>query len=223
MGCCYSSSKRTGTPGYEEPTVLASQTPCEYHDPLLNVTVSEVEALHELFKKLSNSIIEDNLIHREEFQLALFRNRNKKNLFADRIFDLFDLKRNGVIEFGEFVQSLGIFHPNAPLEDKITFAFRLYDLRQTGFIEREELKEMVLALLHESDLELSDDMIESIVDKTFSDADINGDGKIDQEEWKAFVSKHPSLIKNMTLPYLKDITLAFPSFVARTEIEESDM
>ncbi|WVZ19216.1 hypothetical protein V8G54_006538 [Vigna mungo] len=243
MGCCYSSSKRTGTPGYEEPTVLASQTPCEYHDPSMNgkslllfcsnfdlasakshqVTVNEVEALHELFKKLSNSIIEDNLIHREEFQLALFRNRNKKNLFADRIFDLFDVKRNGVIEFGEFVQSLGIFHPNAPLEDKITFAFRLYDLRQTGFIQREELKEMVLALLHESDLELSDDMIESIVDKTFSDADINGDGKIDQEEWKAFVSKHPSLIKNMTLPYLKDITLAFPSFVVRTDIEESDM
>ncbi|XP_047179550.1 calcineurin B-like protein 4 isoform X2 [Vigna umbellata] len=213
MGCCYSSSKRTGTPGYEEPTVLASQTP---------FTVSEVEALHELFKKLSNSIIEDNLIHREEFQLALFRNRNKKNLFADRIFDLFDLKRNGVIEFGEFVQSLGIFHPNAPLEDKITFAFRLYDLRQTGFIEREELKEMVLALLHESDLELSDDMIESIVDKTFSDADINGDGKIDQEEWKAFVSKHPSLIKNMTLPYLKSVySFSMNLIFSATQISEN--
>nr|ACU24006.1 unknown [Glycine max] len=214
MGCYCSTSKKTEAQGYEEPTVLASVTP---------FTVSEVEALHELYKKLSNSIIEDGLIHREEFQLALFRNKNKKNLFADRIFDLFDLKRNGVIEFGEFVRSLGVFHPNAALEDKITFAFRLYDLRQTGFIEREELKEMVLALLHESDLELSDDMIETIVDKTFSDADINGDGRIDQDEWKAFVSKHPSLIKNMTLPYLKDITLAFPSFVAGTDIEESEM
>lgn len=28
------------------------------------VTVSEVEALHELYKKLSNSIIEDGLIHK---------------------------------------------------------------------------------------------------------------------------------------------------------------
>jgi len=35
MGCWCSTSKRTGTPGYEEPTVLASQTPCEYHDPSL--------------------------------------------------------------------------------------------------------------------------------------------------------------------------------------------
>ncbi|CAJ1974396.1 unnamed protein product [Sphenostylis stenocarpa] len=223
MGCFCSTSQKNKASGYEEPTVLATETPCEYHDPSLNVTVNEVEALHELYKKLSNSIVEDGLIHREEFQLALFRNKNKRNLFADRIFDLFDLKRNGVIDFGEFVRSLGVFHPNAPLEDKITFAFRLYDLRQTGFIEREELKEMVLALLHESDLELSDDMIESIVDKTFSDADINGDGKIDQDEWKAFVSKHPSLIKNMTLPYLKDITLAFPSFIVNTETEDSEM
>ncbi|KAL5736885.1 hypothetical protein ACOSP7_031342 [Xanthoceras sorbifolium] len=213
MGCIFT-KRRKQVPGYEEPTVLAAETP---------FTVSEVEALYELFKKLSSLIINDGLIHKEEFQLALFRNRSISNLFADRIFDLFDVKRNGVVEFGEFVRSLGVFHPNAPVEDKIAFAFRLYDLRQTGFIEREELKEMVLALLHESDLILSDDVIETIVDKTFTDADTNGDGRIDTEEWKEFVSKNPSLIKNMTLPYLKDITLAFPSFVVSSEVEDSDI
>lgn len=43
-----------------------------------------------------------------------------------QIFDLFDVKRNGVIEFGEFVRSLGVFHPNAPVEEKISCKFTIY-------------------------------------------------------------------------------------------------
>lgn len=219
MGCVYGkgygyAKNVKHTPGYEDPVVLASVT---------SFTVSEIEALYELFKKLSHSIIKDGLIHKEEFRLALFRNSNKKNLFADRIFDLFDVKRNGVIEFGEFVRSLSIFHPDTSASEKIAFAFRLYDLRNTGYIEREELKEMVLALFNESELSLSDDVVQQIVDHTFSKADTKGDGKIDPDEWKEFVAKNPTLLKNMTLPYLKDITLAFPSFIMNSEVNDDEI
>ncbi|GFQ06134.1 calcineurin b-like protein 8 [Phtheirospermum japonicum] len=107
-------------------------------------------------------------------------------------------------------------HDNS--SDKCVFAFKLYDLRNTGCIEREELKEMVLALLHESELVLSEDFVEMIVDRTFREADTKtkGDGRIDMDEWRELVSRNPSLMKNMTLPYLKDLTLAFPSFVVRS-------
>jgi serine/threonine-protein phosphatase 2B regulatory subunit len=58
---------------------------------------------------------------------------------------------------------------------------------------------MVLALLDESDLNITSDAVEMIVDR----ADTKGDERIDQEEWNEFVKNNPYVLRNMTLPYLK--------------------
>ncbi|KEH32108.1 calcineurin B-like molecule protein [Medicago truncatula] len=189
----------------------------------VNYSHNDVEALAELFKSINNSTVANGEISKEEFKSALFNNSEKQHIMADRIFDLFDVKKKGKIYFDDFVRSLSIFPPNTPPEAKINFSFRLFDLNDNGFIERQEVKHVVIATVDELELGVNDEAIEALLDKTFLDMDQNKDGQIDIHEWRSFVTHNPNLIKFMTIPSLREITTYFPGFILNTTMDDDQL
>ncbi|PIN12377.1 hypothetical protein CDL12_15003 [Handroanthus impetiginosus] len=75
MGAKTSKRKRQES-GFEDLAILAYETP---------FSVSEVEALQELYKRLSSSVVDDALIQKEELAFALFWSTKMQNLFAGRV------------------------------------------------------------------------------------------------------------------------------------------
>jgi hypothetical protein len=102
-------------------------------------------------------------------------------------------------------------------------------LGNTGEINREEVRTMLRAFLQEDPAmqRLPPAALESIIDRTFTVAGqevrLSNEDSIGPGEWLAFVNKMPQILNNMTLPVLRDLTTAFPSFLLNSTASNSDM
>eukprot|EP00275_Glaucocystis_incrassata_P001725 EC123801.1.p1 GENE.EC123801.1~~EC123801.1.p1 ORF type:complete len:193 (+),score=26.33 EC123801.1:88-666(+) len=163
-------------------------------------TQDEVRNLYKHFRSISGSMQDDGLIDKLEFQHALGL---PESLFVDRMFSLFDENGDEMINFQEFLLGLSVFCPKGSFDERLKFSFKIYDFDGDGRISRDELMKMLEAGLIENHMNLTQEQIDALVDATFNEADSDGDGKIDFEEYKGMVMKHPSMIRNMTIaiPY----------------------
>lgn len=88
-----------------------------------------------------------------------------------------------------------------------TVAFKVYDMDRDGYISNGELF-LVLKMMVGNNLK--DQQLQQIVDKTIMEADQDGDGKINFEEFKAMVA-NTDIAKQMTLDgmLMSDLSLTY--------------
>nr|XP_009512455.1 PREDICTED: calcineurin B homologous protein 1-like [Phalacrocorax carbo] len=138
------------------------------------------------------------LLSREDFQripeLAI-------NPLGDRIINAFFPEGEDQVNFRGFMRTLAHFRPiednekskdqNGPeplnsRSNKLHFAFRLYDLDKDGRISRDELLQVLRMMVG---VNISDEQLGSIADRTIQEADQDGDSAISFAEFVKVLEK----------------------------------
>lgn len=116
------------------------------------------------------------------------------------------------IDFREFLTSLSIC-ARGSLRERVMFSFSLYDVDSNGYVSREDMFESLLAmtttmdrmaLASGSDELRTEEQIRAFVDATFSECDLDADGRLDLNEFAAAVEAHPLLLQYTKMLMSKD-------------------
>ncbi|KAL2781854.1 calcineurin subunit B type 2 [Daubentonia madagascariensis] len=110
----------------------------------------------------------------------------RQNPLAQRVIDVFDTDGNGEVDFQEFISGTSQFSVKGDEEEKLRFAFSIYDMDKDGYISNGELFQVLKMMVGNN---VRDWQLQQLVDKTIIILDRDGDGKISFEEFSAVVRR----------------------------------
>ncbi|KAF8538352.1 hypothetical protein BDD12DRAFT_885287 [Trichophaea hybrida] len=141
------------------------------------VEQAELEALYEQFKVLAASEYNDTkfgihgAISRETFDKCFIPNTHLRppapNLIYDRMFNFYDTKGDGLVDFEEF--AIGVSYTNNnknKTPEKLRRVFKGYDLNDDGYVERKDFLRMFKAFYLLSKV-LVKDIVASLGDELY--------------------------------------------------------
>ena len=156
----------------------------------LNTKFSKAE-IHKWYRNFIKECPSGQLNEEEFKQMYIdFFSPGDELRFSKHVFRTFDTNGDGRVDFREFLWSISITS-HGTVEQKLTWAFTMYDLDGDGYITREEMLEIVScmykmgctrihACINEFGAEITP---ETHVEKIFRQMDKNMDGKLSLEEF----------------------------------------
>ena len=145
------------------------------------LTGEEFEAIRNQFTEIDKD--SDGKLTKEEFKVFCSeQNEIRTDAEIDYMMRMMDLNNNGTVEFPEFLEMVAFFEYNKdPYEVQIRQMFKALDKDNDGVLSTEEIRQLWNIFTNDNYDLPSEEEIEDIVKAL----DINGDGKIDYNEFMA--------------------------------------
>ncbi|CAG5127504.1 unnamed protein product, partial [Candidula unifasciata] len=144
------------------------------------------------------------IVNEETFKeiYAQFFPQGDATAYAHYVFNTFDHDHNGSISFEEFVMGLSVLS-RGTFQERLQWAFSLYDVNGDGIITKEEMLDIVTAI-YEMMGRYTEPSIDSTtarehVERVFQKMDVNRDGVISVEEFMDTCRKDENISKGMSI------------------------
>ena len=158
----------------------------------MNFSERELQKLYKNFSKIDRDK-SGTLEPSEFFEIPELAN----NPLVRRVIAVLDRNNDGNISFLEFVQGLNSLSAGASQEEKLRFAFQIYDINNDGFISNGELFQVLKMMVGNN---LNDTQLQQLVDRTIIKADTDFDGKISFQEFCVMV-RDLDVVDKLTISY----------------------
>lgn len=160
---------------------------------LTDFTEREIRVWYKSFKKDCPS----GMLSLQEFEKLYkeFFPTGDASEFAKHAFRTFDKNGDGTIDFREFMSALSITS-RGTFEQKLRWAYSMYDMDNDGQVTKKEMLEIVTAIakMTGEDTQNQSKTLEEKVDRIFQKMDKDGDEMITVEEFKIAAKEDPSLV-----------------------------
>ncbi|XP_056411463.1 Kv channel-interacting protein 4 isoform X1 [Hyla sarda] len=163
-------------------------------------TKKELQILYRGFKNECPS----GIVNEETFKdiYAQFFPQGDVSNYAHFLFNAFDTDHNGSVSFEDFVMGLSTLL-RGTIQEKLNWAFNLYDINKDGYITKEEMLDIMKAIYDMMGKctypVVKEDAPKQHVENFFQKMDINKDGVVTIEEFIESCQKDENIMCSMQL------------------------